>query len=168
MKAEIIEAYHRLDDIRSLFDEYVAWLGIPLDFQNYDEEMASLPGKYARPDGRLYLMLADGKAAGCIALRSFDTDSGGRRRCEMKRLFVRDQFKGYGLGRQLAQRVIEEARSIGYSEMLLDSFTTMESAIALYKKLGFEEIEPYRFNPHENVVYLRLNLAGANTQPPVM
>ncbi len=158
MNVELLEAYERLDDIRKLFSEYAAWLKIPLDFQNFDEELASLPGKYAKPDGRLYLALAGGEPAGCIALRYFDTSMNGEKRCEMKRLFVRDQYKGHGLGRQLAERVIDDSRIIGYAEMLLDSFAFMESAVALYRKLGFEETEPYRFNPYENVLYLRLDL----------
>ena len=94
MSYELIEAYDRIDDIRTLFAEYVAWLGISLDFQNYDAEAAALPGHYAEPDGRLYLLLVDGEPAGCVALRSFDTLENGARRCEMKRLYVRDQYKG--------------------------------------------------------------------------
>jgi putative acetyltransferase len=158
MKIEIIEAYDRLEDIRELFAEYAAWLGLPLDFQNFEEEMVSLPGKYTKPDGRLYLMLADGQAAGCIALRYLDTDNNGNRRGEMKRLFVRAPFRGCGLGVRLAERVIAEARQIGYTEILLDSFTFMEKAIAIYKKLGFEEIKSYRYNLYANAVYLKLNL----------
>lgn len=155
---EIVEAYDRLDDIRRLFAEYAQWIGLPLDFQNFDEELAGLPGHYAKPDGRLYLAIVDGQAAGCVALRCFDTTDDGSRRCEMKRLFVRDAFKGKGLGKMLANRAIGDARGIGYTEMLLDSFSFMESAIAMYRKLGFEEIEPYRYNPHRNVKYLRLRL----------
>ncbi len=158
MIVQIVEAYSYLNDIRSLFAEYAAWIGVPLDFQDFDEELAALPGRYAGPDGRLYLALANGETAGCIALRAYDTTPGGVRRCEMKRLYVRDAFKGFGIGRLLAQRVIDEARMAGYGEMLLDSFDFMNSAIALYKKLGFEETGPYRYNPHQNVKYLRLDL----------
>lgn len=154
----IIEAYDRLEDVRRLFEEYAAWLGISLDFQDFAVELASLPGKYARPDGRLYLALIDGEAAGCIALRHFDTNPDGSRRCEMKRLFVRDRFRGHGLGELLAKQIIEDAREIDYTEMLLDSFTHMDKAIALYKRLGFTESQPYRYNPHPDVIYLQLNL----------
>lgn len=158
MKIEIIEAYHRLADIKKLFTEYVTWLGLPLDFQNYDDEFSSLPGKYAKPNGRLYILLVDEKPAGCVALRYFDIAPDGKKRCEIKRLFVRDPFKGKGFGKLLANKVIEDARQIGYSQMLLDSFTFMENALELYKKLGFKEIQPYCYNPHENVKYMSLAL----------
>ena len=158
MSYELIEAYDHIDDIRTLFAEYVAWLGISLDFQNYDAEAAALPGHYAEPDGRLYLLLVDGEPAGCVALRSFDTLENGARRCEMKRLYVRDQYKGKRLGRLLAERVVAEAKEIGYTEMLLDSFTFMEAALHLYERLGFQEIPSYRFNPYPNAKYMRLRL----------
>ena len=160
LEAKLIPAYDRLEDIRALFTEYSEWLGVPLDFQDFDSELAGLPGAYAPPDGRLYLLEADGAPAGCGALRPFDSQD-GQRRCEMKRLYVRDQWKGRGLGRMLAQRLIEDAGALGYSAMLLDTFSTMEPALALYRRLGFYEIPPYRYNPHENVKYLRLELAGA-------
>ena len=93
-----------------------------------------------------------------MALRSYDTVACNGKRCEMKRLFVLDKFRGHGLGKMLVEQIILDARAIGYSEILLDSFTSMESAIALYQKFGFEEIAPYRFNPHNDVKYLRLYL----------
>lgn len=158
MDVQIVKAYPYSSDIHSLFSEYAAWIGIPLDFQDFDEEMASLPGKYAEPEGRLYIALVNNKTAGCIALRYFDSTADGLRRCEMKRLYVRNTYKGLGIGRLLAQRIIDDARMIGYSELLLDSFDFMVNAIALYKKLGFEEISPYRYNPYSNVKYLRLAL----------
>lgn len=158
MNVEIVTAYDRIDDIKVLFQEYIEWIGLPLDFQDIDEEMDTLPGHYAEPEGRLFLLLAEDEAAGCIGLRSFDAAEDGARRCEMKRLFVRDRFKGNGFGSLLADRIIEEAKKSGYSEMLLDTFPFMERAVAMYRRLGFEEIEPYRFNPYAEAKYMRLYL----------
>lgn len=157
MNIEIVEAYDRLIEVRALFAEYLKWLGLPLDFQNFNEEVASLPGQYARPGGRLYLALAGGVAAGCVALRPYG-EKEGLRQCEMKRLFVCDGFRGLGLGRLLAERVIADARAIGYREMLLDSLASMERAVSLYQRLGFEKTGAYRYNPYENALYFRLRL----------
>ena len=157
MEIQIVEAYQYLNELHSLFSEYAAWLDIPLDFQDFDQELSLLPGNYAKPEGRLYLALVGNEAAGCIALRPFDMTD-GTRYCEMKRLFVRDSFRGQGIGRVFAQRVIDDAKTIGYDEMLLDSFDYMVNAIALYRKLGFEEIQSYRYNPYSSVKYLRLDL----------
>ena len=111
--------------MRALFTEYVVWLGLSLDFQNYEDELSHLPGKYVPPLGQLYLLLAEERIAGCVALRPFDTTPEGSRRCEMKRLFVRKKFRGQGFGRLLAQHIIERARTLGYDEMLLDTFASM-------------------------------------------
>jgi len=153
MALEILEAYGRLDDVRALFSEYQASLGVDLGFQQFDEELRGLPGRYARPDGRLYLALSDGEPAGCACLRRFDET-----RCEMKRLYVRDRFRGLKLGRALAEKVIEDARSAGYRQVLLDTLPTMTGAQALYERLGFAEIPAYRFNPVEGTRYMALTL----------
>lgn len=153
MKIEITEAYSKIAEIETLFAEYTAALGIDLGYQNYAGEIASLPGCYARPGGRLYLAYCGGLAAGCIGLRKFDDE-----RCELKRLYVRDPFRGHGIGKRLAQRVIEEAKAIGYKAVLLDTLATMERARALYKKLGFIETSPYYESPVEDTKFLCLTL----------
>jgi GNAT superfamily N-acetyltransferase len=128
---------------RTLFAEYQAALGVDLGFQDFENELASLPGQYAAPGGRLLLASADRRVAGCVALRPLSGDDA----CEMKRLFVRPAFRACGLGRMLAERVIAEARSIGYQRMCLDTLPSMGRAQQLYEVLGFREIAPYRYNP---------------------
>jgi ribosomal protein S18 acetylase RimI-like enzyme len=137
-------------DAKVLFLEYAQSLGFSLCFQGFDEELAGLPGRYSPPSGALFLARADGDLAGCIALRALETDAV----CEMKRLYVRDRFRGLGLGRSLAEHVIGEARRMGYSKMRLDTLPTMVRAIPMYRKLGFVEIEPYTTNPVEGALFL--------------
>lgn len=153
MGYEIKTAYDRLDEVRTLFREYHKMLGVDLCFQNYEEELASLPGKYLPPDGRLYLIYLEGKLAGCIALRRFDET-----RCEMKRLFVRPQFRGLRLGQILAQHIIDDAKAIGYQAMVLDTLKSLESAVTMYRRMGFEEVAPYYDNPLNDVLYFQLTL----------
>ena len=147
------ETPDQIGTARSLFREYADWLAIDLSFQNFDEELAKLPGQYAPPDGRLVLALHGIETAGCVALRRFNDYA-----CEMKRMWVRPQFRGEHTGGVLAEYVIVEARNIGYSEMLLDSLPSLTSALNLYKSLGFEVIAPYRYNPDPNAVFMRLRL----------
>lgn len=143
-----------IETIRALFTEYQQWLNISLCFQGFDQELATLPGKYAPPSGRLHLALSDGAVCGCIALRPMD-EAGV---CEMKRLYVREAFRGQGIGRMLTEKVVADAREIGYSTMRLDTLQHMESARALYRQLGFTDIPAYYSNPIDDVVYLELNL----------
>ena len=138
---------------RELFVEYAAWLNVDLCFQGFDTEVATLPGAYARPDGRLYLALTHGQAAGCIALRRFDATTG-----EVKRLWVRPPFRGRGLARELVQRVLDSAREVGYSRLVLDTLVGMTDAIALYRSVGVRDIEPYYDNPLPGPVYMALDL----------
>ena len=153
MHIEIKPAYDDLENIRLLFGEYTRSLGIDLAFQNYEQELTSLPGKYAPPDGKLYIAYVDGAPAGCIGLRKFDAQS-----CEMKRLYVRNRFRGLKIGELLAGKVISDAARLGYQAMLLDTLDTMKSAISLYKKLGFVEIAPYYNSPMADTHFLRLAL----------
>ena len=140
-----------------IFREYAASLAVDLCFQNFDAELASLPGDYAPPGGHLLLAFVGGEAAGCGALRPMaDVDYANA--CEMKRLYVRPAFRRYGLGRILAQALLDEARRAGYSAMLLDTLDDMEAARGLYVSLGFEEIPPYYFNPIAGAHYLKAEL----------
>src|SRR5204863_10097209 len=148
---EIIEAT-ALPDIeraRSLFREYETSLGVDLCFQGFEQELAGLPGAYARPSGRLLLAVDDGRPAGCVALRPLGADG-----CEMKRLYVRPEFRGRRVGRLLAERVIAEARAIGYPRMRLDTLPSMKEAIPLYRSLGFAEIGPYYANPVPGALFM--------------
>jgi len=153
MDIVIKEAYSSIDDIKVLFEEYTSSLGIDLTYQNYAEEYSDLPGKYVRPSGRLYIAYSDRIATGCVALRKFDAQ-----RSEMKRLYVRNQFRGLGIGKMLAEQVICEAKAIGYNSIVLDTLSTMESARLLYKNLGFEEIAPYYDSPIKDTYFLCLSL----------
>jgi GNAT superfamily N-acetyltransferase len=147
-----------LEAARTIFREYAQSLEVDLCFQNFDAELASLPGEYAAPSGHLLLAYVDGQLAGCGALRACG-DSDYANACEMKRLFVRPRFRGFGLGRALAEALLEQARSAGYSAILLDTLDDMESARELYESLGFAEIPPYYFNPIPGAHYLKADLA---------
>ncbi|MGZ8260040.1 MAG: GNAT family N-acetyltransferase [Caldimonas sp.] len=140
-----------------IFREYAASLDVDLCFQNFDAELASLPGEYAPPRGQLLLAFVDGKLAGCGALRAF-TDAEDGNACEMKRLYVRPDFRRFGLGRTLAKALLDEARRAGYSTVLLDTLDDMEAARELYASLGFVEIPPYYFNPIAGAHYLKAEL----------
>jgi putative acetyltransferase len=149
-----VESPTHIAQARELFLEYAQSLGFSLCFQNFDKELASLPGKYAPPDGRLLLAEFDSHLAGCVALRKLNDPI-----CEMKRLYVRPRFRGKGLGPLLAERIITEARQIGYSRMRLDTVEPiMKNAVAMYRRLGFQEISPYCENPIAGALYMELQL----------
>lgn len=144
----------QIDQVRELFLEYEQSLGVKLCFQNFEQELAGLPGHYAPPDGRLLLAEYEGKLAGCVALRKWEAGI-----CEMKRLYLRPSFRGKGLGRTIAEKIIAEARNIGYQCMRLDTIEPiMKDAVEMYRKLGFREIAPYRSNPIAGAMYMELQL----------
>jgi putative acetyltransferase len=153
------ESPTQIAQARELFLEYAQSLGFSLCFQNFDKELAGLPGDYAPPEGRLLLADYKGQLAGCVALHPLDAHHFDASICEMKRLYLRPQFRGKGLGRALADRIIAEARHIGYSRLRLDTVEpVMKDAVAMYRKLGFKEIPPYCPNPMSGVVYMELEL----------
>ncbi|MBK9137037.1 MAG: GNAT family N-acetyltransferase [Betaproteobacteria bacterium] len=152
-----------LDAVRDLFREYAAGLGVDLCFQRFDDELAALPGDYAEPRGVLLLALIDGSPAGCGAMRPL-ADVDYPNACEMKRLYVRRAFRGFGLGRTLTQALLERATRAGYSTLLLDTLDDMEAARGLYESLGFSEIPPYYFNPIAGAHYLKVDLQDPGTR----
>lgn len=147
----------QLDAIRGLFREYAASLSIDLCFQSFDEELACLPGSYSAPRGALALATVDGQVAGCCALRPIDSTDYANA-CEMKRLYVRPAYRGLGVGRILAESIVDQGRLLDYDCILLDTLSDMEAARALYEDLGFEEIPPYYFNPIAGAHYLKAAL----------
>lgn len=155
--------YDALDEVRCLFGEYAAMLNMDLGFQGYEDEVRNLPGHYALPRGRLYLLEHEGRAAGCGALRPL----GGlpEAACEMKRLYVRPSCRGLGYGKRLARELIADAAALGYRSMYLDTFTWMEAAVGMYRGLGFREVDAYYVNPFPGVLYFRLDLAS---RPPCL
>ena len=160
MKVEIREGYGYQNEILKLFTEYTAMLISKQDnfneylkIQNYDEEVKHLEKKYGRPEGRLYILFCDEKAAGCIALRKLDNEN-----CEMKRLYIVPKFRGKGIGNLLIEKIISDAKEIGYRYMLLDTLPFLKSAVHRYKQHGFYEIPRYNNSPGEDTIYMRLDL----------
>jgi putative acetyltransferase len=149
-----VESPAQISQARELFLEYAQSLGVNLCFQNFEQELAGLPGPYAPPPGRLLLAEYDRQLAGCVALHQWEPGV-----CEMKRLYLRPSFRGKGLGRVIAEKIIAEARNIGYERMRLDTIEPiMRDAVEMYRKLGFGEIAPYRPNPIAGAMYMELKL----------
>lgn len=143
----------RIDDARRLITEYVAALPVDISYESVDGELAGLPGEYAPPRGELLQASVDGEAAGCIALRPIDGET-----CEMKRFYVRPQYRGLGIGRRLAEAIADAARRIGYRRMRLDTHPTMTAAIALYTSMGFRSIAPCRSTPNRENLFMEMDL----------
>jgi putative acetyltransferase len=154
------ETSDQIAQARALFEEYGASLGFSLCFQSFDKELAGLPGDYAPPSGRLLLAYVDGQPAGCVALHRHDGDA-----AEMKRLYVQPGFRGYNLGRQLLDRLLVEAQSLGYASVRLDTIpSVMAKAVQLYRDYGFREIAAYRPNPMEGALYMELRLTESRKE----
>jgi ribosomal protein S18 acetylase RimI-like enzyme len=152
----------QIEATREVFREYAAGLGVDLCFQDFASELAALPGEYAPPLGALLLAFVDGQLAGCGAMRPL-TGTDYANACEMKRLYIRPAFRGIGLGRTLAQALVDRAVAAGHSAMLLDTLDDMEAARSLYQTLGFQEIPPYYFNPIPGAHYLKCDLGASAT-----
>ena len=148
-----VQSEENLRQVKKMFEDYGSSLEINLDFQDFDQELANLPGDYSPPDGSLLIAFWRGEVAGCIALKRFADGI-----CEMKRLYTKPQFRGVGIGRALCEAIIVRARRIGYERMRLDTLPSMETARGLYASLGFREIEPYRYNPIEGAHFMELVL----------
>ena len=164
MSIRIIPAYAYPQEIGALFSEYTDMLiagdssfAEYLAIQHYDEEVKHLEAKYGMPDGRLYLALYDGKPAGCIGLRKIDEEN-----CEMKRLYVRPQFRGKQIGSRLIEKIIEDAKELGYAYMLLDTLPFLENAVAMYQRYGFYETACYNDSPMSASIYMKLDLRNEN------
>lgn len=157
----VLEPRHHaeLERVRQFFRNYAAWLGVDLCFQNFDQEMASLPGKYSAPDGRLFYAEVDGKSAGCAGVRAFSEGV-----CEMKRLYVDPSMRGLGVGRALALAVIRAAKELGYKRIMLDTLPAMRVAVKLYRELGFREVPAYYLTPLEGTIFLSLDLENWSAQ----
>lgn len=153
MDARAVTSGPELDEVRTLFREYAAWVAVDLSFQGFAEELAGLPGEYVSPAGTLLLCTVDDAAAGCIAVRPWRAAS-----CEMKRLYVRPAYRGQRCGLFLAERAIGWATEAGYTRMVLDTLPTMAAAQRLYERLGFRDVAPYRFNPVPGARFMALEL----------
>ncbi|MBX7171804.1 MAG: GNAT family N-acetyltransferase [Pyrinomonadaceae bacterium] len=149
-----VETPEQIEETRKIFREYEAWLDLDLCFQGFESELANLPGKYSPPDGRLFLAVSNGKVAGCVALRKLEDGI-----CEMKRLFVRQEFQGQKIGIALLEKLIAEAKAIGYQKLRLDTYPPkMQKAVGLYESYGFRQIEPYYHNPFGETLFMELEL----------
>jgi GNAT superfamily N-acetyltransferase len=153
LKIIIAETEEHIKHIHVLFREYEKQLNVDLCFQDFETELANLPGVYAHPEGCMLLAEYDNKIAGCVTLKKI-----GEGVCEMKRLYVRPAFRGKAIGRKLSEAIIAEARRIGYKKMRLDTLIRLSEAITLYRSIGFKEIKPYVFNPLDDVIYMELEL----------
>ncbi len=154
-----VRGERQIQQVKDLFSEYAGSIGFSLRFQGFEKEIEELPGEYAPPDGCLFLSIDDGNAIGCVGLRAL-SGAPSDKACEMKRLYVRLQYRRSGIGRKLSEIVIARAVEVGYCRMRLDTISTMTEAVGLYQSLGFKEIDPYRYNPIEGAAFMELELPG--------
>lgn len=150
---QIVDGINYLDDIKKLIIEYITFLNRDLSFQNLEEELNDLKAKYTYPNGRIIVALVDEKVVGCVAFYKHNL-----KRCEMKRLYVKKEYRHLKIGQKLVEEIIALAKKDGYQEMVLDTIKPLTNAINLYKKMGFKEIEPYYNNPLPDVIYMKLSL----------
>ena len=160
MSVKIVHGYELKEEVKALFTEYTDFLVSGdsefkkyLEIQKYDHEVENLEGKYGLPNGRLYVAYFENQIAGCIALRKLNDTQ-----CEMKRLYVKPEFRNKGIAKKLVEKIISDAGGIGYSEMLLDTLPFLQTAIRMYKKIGFYEIDCYNDSPLDNTIYMKLDL----------
>lgn len=153
MKIICAATEQQISRCRQLFLDYASSLGFSLCFQNFEKELACLPGEYAPPFGCLFLAEVNSKLIGCVGLRKINDNT-----CEMKRLYIEPDYRGRGISKLLVETLISKARELGYTKMRLDTINTMNEAIALYRSFGFIETEPYRYNPIEGVLFMELDL----------
>lgn len=153
MKYEIKQAYDNIDGVRSLFLEYAKSLEIDLDFQDFATELANLSYEYSLPKGRLYLAYDNKTPVGCVAMRPMNDNS-----CELKRLYVKKEYRGKHIGSSLIEKIVSEAKFLKYKGIYLDTLSTLTASVELYKKYGFYLIEPYRYNPFDNALFFKLDL----------
>lgn len=149
----VAESAEHLDAVKTLFMEYARSLEFSLGFQDFEEEISDMPGHYGPPDGCILLAFYDDVPVGCVGLRRLEEGV-----CEMKRLYVKPEFRGRGIGKYLSEMIIAEAKRIGYDKMRLDTLSSMTEANAIYGNLGFRDIEPYRYNPFEDAIFLEIDL----------
>lgn len=153
-EVKIILGNKKISDVVKLFEEYKAELNVDLSFQPSDDSVESILERYNEPEGKIFLATVDEKVAGCVAFHKMESASS----CELKRLFVRPEYRGLKIGNKLLEKAINEAKKIGYEKIFLDTLSTLKSACKLYEKFGFEKIDAYYENPLENVVYYKLEL----------
>ena len=158
--AEIIPAYNHMDQIRTMFRNYITWIGVPQNFGDLERELAALPGPYVHPEGRFYLLREGDEILGCGAIRPLRNipGGGGARRCELKRMLVRPEYRGRGLGKELVQRLIDDARAMGYTEIVMDTLAFSQPVLDTYQRLGFRDVPPYYENPQKGLKFLGLRL----------
>ena len=158
--AEIIPAYGHMDQVRTMFYNYVTWIGVPQNFEELEAELAALPGPYVHPEGRFFLLREGDEILGCGAIRPLRNIPGGAgaRRCELKRMLIRPEYRGRGLGRKLVQHLIDEARAMGYSEIVMDTLAFTQPVLGTYRRLGFADIPPYYDNPRKGLKFLGMKL----------
>lgn len=157
MPVSIYLAYNEIDNVRELFIEYIKGVNIKINLQKFESELANLPGKYRLPKGRLYLARYDGNLAGCVAFKPVE-----KNKCEIKRLYVRPEYRKHKIGLLLLEELIKDAKDVGYDSIRLGTLANLSQAVSLYRKMGFREIQPFHKNPPKDAIYMSLELQIKN------